>query len=100
MKKGASLTDMRCNALALCLLVLFAYYVLLTVGNTMGKRGRMSAELAMWLPNLTLGALAIYAFVRKNRERPLPLEQQLIRLAAFLRRIFKAKDAEGEEVAP
>lgn len=88
------------RGLALCLLVLFVYYALLTVGNTMGKRGRMPAELAMWLPNLTLGALAIYAFVRKNRERPLPLEQQFIRLAGLFRRIFKAKDAEGDEVAP
>jgi hypothetical protein len=60
---------------SLCLVVLLLYYALLTVGRTLGKDGALPPELAMWLPNFLLGALAVYAFARRNREAPLPLEE-------------------------
>ncbi|MEW6487908.1 MAG: LPS export ABC transporter permease LptF [Thermodesulfobacteriota bacterium] len=65
----------RSRAVSLCLVVLLLYYALLTVGRTLGKDGALPPELAMWLPNFLLGALAVYAFARRNREAPLPLEE-------------------------
>jgi lipopolysaccharide export system permease protein len=78
------------RGVSVCLAVLFVYYSLLTAGRALGERGGVPPEIAMWLPNGTLGAFALYAFVRKNREAPLPLEealgQALRRLRESLRR--------------
>ncbi|MBE0617615.1 MAG: LptF/LptG family permease, partial [Proteobacteria bacterium] len=69
----------RSRGVTLCLVVLLAYYALLTAGRTLGRGGALPPELAMWLPNLLLGGLAVYAFLRKNREAPLPLEEAVAR---------------------
>ncbi|NTU59760.1 MAG: LPS export ABC transporter permease LptF [Deltaproteobacteria bacterium] len=78
----------RSRSVTVCLAVVIAYYVLLTGGRTLGDRGKIEPWLAMWLPNLALGAFAAYAFVRKNRERPLPLEELVGRALAGLRRLL------------
>lgn len=75
----------RSRGVSLCLAVLLVYYVLFTVGRTLGKGGALPPELAMWLPNLLLGTLAVYAFVRKSREAPLPLEEAAGRWFGALR---------------
>ncbi|MBI5445358.1 MAG: LPS export ABC transporter permease LptF [Deltaproteobacteria bacterium] len=75
-----------------CLGVVFAYYTLLTAGRVLGQRGVFGPELAMWLPDLVLGAAAAYAFVRKSREAPLPLEDTVARLVrALARRVASAR---------
>jgi hypothetical protein len=70
-----------------CLLVLFAYYALLTLGKALGERDTLPPEVAMWLPNGVLGAFSAYTYARKNREAPLPLEDALGRA---LRRVRAA----------
>ena len=77
----------------MCLVLLLAYYALLTVGQALGKKGALPPELAMWLLNLVLGALAAYAFVRKNREAPLPLEDHLGRWLGALRAKLRRQEA-------
>lgn len=76
----------RSRGFALCLVVLLAYYALLTAGRALGKKGALPPELAMWMPDLVLGALGLYAFARKNREAPLPMEDAAARFAAALGR--------------
>ena len=66
--------------------VLLAFYALLTAGRVMGERGVLPPELAMWMPDLVLGAVAVAAFVRKNRDAPLPLEELLGRWRSRVRR--------------
>ena len=83
----------RSRGVSVCLVVLLAYYALLTVGQALGKKGALPPELAMWLPNLVLGALAAYAFVRKNREAPLPLEDHLGRWLGALRAKLRRQEA-------
>lgn len=78
----------RSRAVSLCLVVLLLYYALLTLGRTLGKDGALPPELAMWLPNLLLGVLAAYAFARRNREAPLPLEEAAGRWLGRLRGIL------------
>jgi lipopolysaccharide export system permease protein len=74
------------RGIVVCIVVLFAYYALLTAGKALGHKGALPPELAMWLPDLALGGFAAYAFVRKNREAPLPLEEALARAFRRARR--------------
>ncbi len=41
--------------------LIFVYYLLLSLGQTYGDSGRMSAWAAMWMPNLTLSILGLIA---------------------------------------
>ncbi len=62
---------------SLSLIILFIYYALLTIAKTLGRREGVNPELAMWGPNIVLAALTVFIYIRKNRERPLPLEAAL-----------------------
>jgi len=83
----------RSRGVTLCLGVLLVFYALLTSGRALGKRGVLPAEAAMWLPNLLLGALAVYGYVRKNREAPLPLEDAVGRWLGRVRKRFTGRGA-------
>jgi LPS export ABC transporter permease LptF/LPS export ABC transporter permease LptG len=63
---------------ALLPIVLF-YYVGLTLGENLGDSGRMPPWLAMWLPNLVVGAVALYLLRANLRERPIPVVELLKR---------------------
>jgi lipopolysaccharide export system permease protein len=58
----------RSRGFSLSIAVIFAYYLLLTLGQSLGERGVLPATLAMWLPNLLLSALAVLLFARAARE--------------------------------
>jgi lipopolysaccharide export system permease protein len=49
--------------------IIFAYYVLLSMGESLGERGVLSAAVALWIPNVLLTGLAVALFVRAARER-------------------------------
>jgi len=66
--------------------VLLLFYALFAAGRALGGRGVILPELAIWAPDLVLGALAVYAFGRKNREAPPPLEEAFF---AWLSRAFR-----------
>jgi lipopolysaccharide export system permease protein len=76
----------RSRGMALCLGVLLVFYSLLTSGRALGKGGVLPPEVAMWLPDLLLGSLALYAYFRKNKEAPLPLEDAIGRFLGRVRR--------------
>lgn len=46
------------------LALIFMYYLLLTLGQNLGERGRIPPALAMWLPNLLLFPLAVVLLQR------------------------------------
>lgn len=58
------------SGFALSIGVILFYYVLLNQGEESARIGKISASLAMWLPNLLLSALSIYLLVRSNRDLP------------------------------
>ncbi len=60
----------RSNGVAACLAWLFAYYALFAVGSAMGENGRMPAALALWLPNLVVGCISVWLFIRTLRDSP------------------------------
>lgn len=60
--------SVRSRGFSLSLVVIFAYYILLTLGESLGERGVWPAALAMWLPNVLLTLLAGILLVRAARE--------------------------------
>jgi lipopolysaccharide export system permease protein len=76
----------RSRGVTLCLGVLLVFYALLTSGQALGKGGVLPPEVALWLPDLLFGAFALYAYFRKNREAPLPLEDAIGRGLGRVRR--------------
>ncbi len=65
------------------LVVILVYYLLLQVGQSAGLNGMLSPVLAMWLPNIVIGAFGIALSIRvmgegklrtwRDRDRKLPL---------------------------
>ncbi len=53
--------------------VILIYYVLLTFGESLGKRGVMPPALSMWMPNIILGISGAYIFVKSASESPIML---------------------------
>lgn len=82
------------------LALIFIYYVLLTLGQSLGERGALPPFLAIWIPNLLLSPFAVYLLTRRdmlsgrvaaNRLAPFP------RAAAALRRVAQQWRGTAEE---
>lgn len=75
----------RSYGVASCLAWLFAYYALLSTGTAMAETGRIPPALGPWLPNLLVGLIAIYLFVRALKESPSPFRRRAGNLLRSLR---------------
>jgi len=58
----------RSRGFTMSLAIIFGYYVLLSMGESLGERGVLPAVVALWIPNILLTALALVLFVRAARE--------------------------------
>ncbi len=79
--------------------VIFVYYVLLWGARAAAMGGRFSPELAPWLPNIVMGALAILMFIWRSRSADQPIR---LSLPAFWRRRnadAPAVDSSGQPAA-
>jgi lipopolysaccharide export LptBFGC system permease protein LptF len=54
--------------LMLCFFWLMAYYALLSFGKALGDKDLLHPVLAIWLPNLVVGGIAIHFFKQALRE--------------------------------
>jgi LPS export ABC transporter permease LptG len=63
--------------------VIFVYYVLLWGARAAAMGGRFSPELAPWVPNIVMGALAIVMFIWRSRSADRPIR---LSVPAFWRR--------------
>ena len=80
----------RGGGFALSLLILVAYYVLLSSGESWAQSGKTSAAVAMWLPNGLLLLLGLLAMWRGRRDRgpwTLPFRRPLREPSAALPRV-------------
>jgi lipopolysaccharide export system permease protein len=57
----------------LCLFWLLGYYLLLSLAKALAEQGTLHPALAMWLPNLVVGGIALHLFMKALRESPLAL---------------------------
>jgi lipopolysaccharide export LptBFGC system permease protein LptF len=58
----------RSRGFTMSLSIIFGYYVLLSMGESLGERGVLPAVVALWIPNVALTALALVLFARALRE--------------------------------
>lgn len=74
-----------------CLFWLLLYYALLTTGKALGEREMLPPLLALWLPNLIVGLVAVHFFIKAVRESPPMFQGALQRLSLFLIRSLTPK---------
>lgn len=79
-------------SLAVSLLFILVYYVFLIAGEQLADRGTVSPSLAMWAPNILLGALGVFLTIRGIREgHPVPIPD----LRPLLSKIGIRREADG-----
>lgn len=60
----------RSHGFAISLVIIVAYYLILTVGDTLGKKGTLAPAVALWLPNGILGLIGVSLFHWAAKEKP------------------------------
>jgi lipopolysaccharide export system permease protein len=65
-----ALWSLRSHGFAASLGVILCYYLLLTVGETLGKKGGLPPVFALWLPNIVLGSVGLFLFHQRAKEQP------------------------------
>jgi lipopolysaccharide export system permease protein len=68
----------------LCLFWLFTYYAFLSLGKALGDKGMLHPILALWLPNVIVGVVAVHFFRKACRESPLRLQSGIDAASAFV----------------
>lgn len=63
----------KASGFAISIAVIIVYYVLLNNGEEAARFGKIPGWLAMWAPNLLLGAGGLFLLMRRNRDQPLLL---------------------------
>lgn len=56
------------SGFSLCIVVLLLYYILLSVGKTLGQKAIVAPAFAMWMPNLIFIGIGIYLFKKTAAE--------------------------------
>ena len=74
--------------IVLCLSWVLVYYALLSLGKALGQKELLPAFLALWLPNLVIGLVAIYFFRKALKESPLFIQTKLEDFSLYLRQKF------------
>ena len=60
----------RSHGFVVSLVVIVVYYVILTIGDTLGKKGTLAPAVALWLPNAILGVIGASLFYWAAQEKP------------------------------
>lgn len=61
----------RGRSVGVSIAIILVYYAALTFGIAMAKSGALSPAVALWMPNVLLGALSLWALARNARDLPL-----------------------------
>ena len=69
----------RSGGLVMSTVVVLLYYLLYTTGEGLGDEGRIPALLAVWIPNIAIGLLAVYLVTKTVLERPFTIAESVIR---------------------
>jgi lipopolysaccharide export system permease protein len=56
------------------ILLFLTYYILLTVAWSFGESGTVPPVVGMWTPNMVMGGIGIYLYIRMLKERPVRLK--------------------------
>ncbi|HEY8514927.1 MAG TPA: LPS export ABC transporter permease LptF [Candidatus Binatia bacterium] len=64
----------RSRGLAVSLVIILAYYLMLSAAETLGTQGKAPIRLALWTPNIVLAVIGVVLFVRQAQELSGPAE--------------------------
>ena len=76
----------RSFGLVLGLVFFLLYYLLMSLGKVYGETGAYPPLIGMWLPNVTVGGMGVYFFVRTVKERTLKVDMIYAWLQKFISR--------------
>lgn len=76
------------SGFSLCIVVLLLYYILLSIGKTLGQKAIVPPAVAMWMPNLIFIGIGIYLFKKTADEERMALFELPMRLLRWLRERF------------
>lgn len=79
----------RSGGLVISIGIVLFYYLLYTTGEGLGDEGRIPALMAVWMPNLAIGALAAYLVTKTAMERPFTYFDKAIGVATEAGRTLK-----------
>jgi lipopolysaccharide export system permease protein len=71
--------------IGLCLVFFLLYYMMLSVGSTLGENGRYPPVVGMWLPNFILGGFGIFLLIWSAKEKQITIRW----LASFVHRTMR-----------
>ncbi len=69
------------------LVLIFLYYLLLTLGQNLGERGALPPVIAVWIPNVVLTSVAAYLLSRSARDMTAGRPAWVSRIAASIERL-------------
>jgi len=76
------------SGFSLCIGVLLLYYILLSIGKTLGQKAVLPPAVAMWLPNIIFIASGTYLFRKTADEQRMAVFDLPVRLLAWGRQRF------------
>jgi LPS export ABC transporter permease LptF/LPS export ABC transporter permease LptG len=63
------------SGFAISIGVIVVYYIMLNNGEEAARYGKLSAGMAMWLPNLVLAVIGVFILLRRNSDKSLLLSR-------------------------
>jgi len=79
----------RSFGIILGLLVFLVYYVILSAGWVFGEAGIYPPIVGMWMPNIVIGALAVYLMFMTANERPIKPIHMTLGLVKWSERLVR-----------
>ena len=79
--------------LILCLIFFLLYYVMLTAGYGLAKKGVYPAAIVLWIPNLVMLGIGIFFLFRAAKERSVKIELLAELFQQFISRIQRSKQS-------
>lgn len=68
----------RSFGLGLGLVSVLLYYLLLSAGKVFGEAGAYPPVIGMWVPNIVMGSIGLFLFLKTAKEQPLTLEGKFL----------------------
>ena len=68
-------------------MLIFLYYLLLTLGQNLGERGALPPVVAVWIPNVVLASVAAYLLSRSARDMTAGRPAWVARIATSIDRL-------------
>ena len=80
-----SMTMGRSFGLFTGIMLFMLYYLILSIGSVFGETGAYPPIIGMWMPNIVLGSIGLYIYMKVANEEPLVFDS----LTRYFKRILE-----------